>query len=98
MGTKDASARAQQEYAKSMVKYITEEERNHMANFQDDFLGFHDEIPSLFRVFEGFLRMCRKAGITLNPAKIYIGIKKAKFYGFILSKKGSRRSYYSYLI
>ena len=29
MGTKDASARAQQEYAKSMVKYITEEERNH---------------------------------------------------------------------
>ena len=37
MGTKDASARAQQEYVKSMAKYLTEEERHHMANLQDDF-------------------------------------------------------------
>ena len=88
MGTKDASGRAQQEYSRCMSRYLTEEERNHIANFQDDFLGFHDELPSLLRIFEGFLRMCRKAGITLNPAKIHIGIRKAKFYGFTLSKKG----------
>ena len=49
MGTKDASARAQQKYAKSMAKYLTEEERNHMANLQDDFAKEH-------------LRMCRQAG------------------------------------
>ena len=81
MGTKDASGRAQQEYTKAMAKYLSNEEKEHMANFQDDFLGFHDEISPLLRVFEGFLKMCRKAGITLNPAKIHIGIKKAKFYG-----------------
>ena len=54
MGTKDASARAQQEYAKSMAKYLTEEKRNHMANFQDDFLGFHKEIPSLLGCLKDF--------------------------------------------
>ena len=29
-------------------------------------------IPGLIRAFEAFLRMCDKAGITLNPAKIRI--------------------------
>ena len=37
MGTKDASARARQEYVKSMTKYLMEEEQNHMANLQEDF-------------------------------------------------------------
>ena len=88
MGTKDASGRAQQEYCKAMSRHLTEEERSHMANFQDDFLGFSNDIPSLLRLFEGFLKMCRKSGITLNPAKIQIGILTPKFYGFILSEKG----------
>ena len=92
MGTKDASARAQQEYANSMSKHLTDEERNNIANFQDDFLGFHDEIPSLLRIFAAFLKMCRKSGIMLNPAKIRIGIRKCKFYGFLLSKKGMEPS------
>ena len=92
MGTKDASGRAQQEYANSMSKHLKDEERNHLANFQDDFLGFEDDIPSLLRVFEAFLRMCRKSGIMLNPAKVRIGIRKCKFYGFILSKKGMEPS------
>jgi len=92
MGTKDASGRAQQEYSKSMSKHLNEEEKNHLANFQDDFLGFHNEIIGLLRVFEGFLRMCKRAGITLNPAKIRVGIKKCKFYGFTLSEKGMEPS------
>ena len=92
MGTKDASGRAQQVYSKCMSKHLTDEERDFIANFQDDFLGFEDDIPSLLRIFEAFLRMCQKSGIMLNPAKIRIGIRKCKFYGFILSKKGMEPS------
>ena len=88
MGTKNASARAQQEYAKAMSRYLSEDDRNHIANFQDDFLGYEDTVSRLLSVFEGFLRMCLKAGITLNPAKIKVGFRKCKFYGFTLSKKG----------
>ena len=51
MGTKDASARAQQEYSKAMSKYLTEEERSHIVNFQDDFLGYADDIPTLVRMY-----------------------------------------------
>ena len=92
MGTKDASGRAQQEYANCMSKHLNDEERNHIANFQDDFLGFENDIPSLLRTFEAFLKMCKRSGIMLNPAKIRIGIRKCKFYGFILSKKGMEPS------
>ena len=92
MGTKDASGRAQAEYSAAMSRYLSDEERENMANFQDDFLGFHNDIPGLLRIFERFLNMCRKAGITLNPAKIRIGIRKCKFYGFLLSKKGMEPS------
>ena len=92
MGTKDASGRAQMEYTSAMTRYLSDEARSHLANFQDDFLGFHNTIPGLLRTFEEFLQMCDKAGITLNPAKIRIGIRKCKFYGFALSKKGMEPS------
>ena len=92
MGTKDASGRAQMEYTAAMTKYLSDEARAHLANFQDDFLGFHNDIPGLLRTFEEFLQMCDKAGITLNPAKIRIGIRRCKFYGFTLSKKGMEPS------
>ena len=92
MGTKDASGRAQMEYTAAMTRYLSAEDRAHLANFQDDFVGFHNTIPGLIRAFEAFLRMCDKAGITLNPAKIRIGIRKCKFYGFNLSKKGMEPS------
>ncbi len=92
MGTKDASGRAQMEYTAAMTRYLSEEARTHLANFQDDFVGFHNTIPGLIRAFESFLRMCDKAGITLNPAKIRIGIRKCKFYGFNLSQKGMEPS------
>ena len=92
MGTKDASGRAQMEYSAAMTRYLSDEARAHLANFQDDFLGFHNTIPGLTRTYESFLRMCDKAGITLNPAKIRIGVRKCKFYGFNLSKKGMEPS------
>ena len=92
MGTKDASGRAQMEYTAAMNRYLSDEEKSHLANFQDDFLGFHNTIPGLLRTFKAFLSMCRKAGITLNPAKIRIGIHMSKFYGFVLSKKGMEPS------
>ena len=92
MGTKDASGRAQMEYSGAMVRYLTDEARAHLANFQDDFAGFHNTIMGLIRVYEAFLGMCRRAGITLNPAKIRIGIRKCKFYGFCLSEKGMEPS------
>ena len=88
MGTKNASARAQQEYSKAMSRYLSEDDRNHIANFQDDFVGYENTVEQLLKVFEGFLKMCLKAGITLNPAKIKVGLRKCKFYGFTLSKKG----------
>ncbi len=92
MGTKDASGRAQMEYTAAMTKYLSDEARTHLANFQDDFVGFHNSIPGLIRAYEAFLRMCDKAGITLNPAKIRIGVRKCKFYGFNLSEKGMEPS------
>ena len=92
MGTKDASGRAQMEYTAAMTRYLSDEARNHIANFQDDFVGFHNSIQGLIRSFESFLQMCDKAGITLNPAKIRIGIRKCKFYGFNLSEKGMEPS------
>ena len=88
MGTKDASARAQQEYSKAMSRHLTDEERDHISNFQDDFLGFSNEIPKLLQIFEGFLRMCQKSGITLNPLKLKVGISSAMFYGFVINQRG----------
>ena len=92
MGTKDASGRAQMEYTSAMTRYLSDEARTHLANFQDDFVGFHNTIQGLIRTYEAFLRMCDKAGITLNPAKIRIGTRKCKFYGFNLSEKGMEPS------
>ncbi|MCP4456460.1 MAG: hypothetical protein GY816_00290, partial [Cytophagales bacterium] len=88
MGTKDASGRAQQEYSNSMSRFLPGEIHDHIVNFQDDFLGFHNDKSKLIEIFEEFLKMCFKAGITLNPAKISIGTNKAKFYGFHLNKEG----------
>jgi len=88
MGTKDASARAQQEYTKAMSRHLTDEEWDHISNFQDDFAGFADTIPKLLQIFEGFLKMCQKSTITLNPAKLKVGMPSVMFYGYVLSKKG----------
>ena len=34
------------------------------------------------------MRMCRSKGIKMNPAKMHIGADKAKFYGYMVSKRG----------
>ena len=76
MGRKDVSGRARKEYADSMSKYLTNEERNFISNSQDDFLGFEDDTPSLLRIFKALSRMGRNLNIILNPAKIRIGMNK----------------------
>ena len=32
--------------------------------------------------------MCRKNGVRINPAKMMVGVDKAKFYGYVVSGKG----------
>ena len=87
MGSKNASAIAQQIFDEKLQN-LPESSRGHIVNFQDDFLGYANSMAELMRHLEAFLNMCRKAGIRMNPAKVYIGMKKAKFYGFNLSKEG----------
>ena len=38
-------------------------------------------MKSLLQHFEQFLKMCKRAGITLNPAKVRIGYQKEQFFG-----------------
>ncbi len=87
MGSKNASAIAQQIFDEKLQN-LPESSRGHIVNFQDDFLGYANTVAEMLRHFEAFLGMCRSAGIRMNPAKVYIGMKKAKFYGFNLSEKG----------
>ena len=89
MGTKDASGRVQQEHTKAMNKHLSEEDRKHMINFQDDFVGFSNDLPTLFRTFEGFLTTCRKSRVTINPAKLCVTVRHVKFCGFILNEQGA---------
>ena len=76
MGRKDVSERARKEYADSMSKYLTNEERNSISNSQDDFLRFKDDTPFLPRIFEVLSRMVRNSDIMLNLTKIRIRINK----------------------
>ena len=32
--------------------------------------------------------MCKKTGIKMNPAKMYVGASSAKFYGYKVSHRG----------
>ena len=59
-----------------------------MVQFQDDYLGFADEWPRLMRTLEAFFQMARKHKVRLNPAKVQVGIRQAKFYGYVVSEKG----------
>ena len=92
MGTKDTSGRFQQECTKAMNKHLSEEDRKHMINFQDDFVGFSNDLPTLFRTFEGFLTTCRKSRVTINPAKLCVTVRHVKFCGFILNEQGVQPS------
>ena len=81
MGTKNAATVAQNAYTKAMHTMLHQRSFPKIANFADDFLGGANTGESLIQVFEDFLNMCRKAKITLNPAKVRIGYEKEQFFG-----------------
>ena len=81
MGTKNAATVAQNAYTHALHTKLEKDSFEHLANFADDFLGGADTIPDLLQHFEEFLKMCKAAGITLNPAKIRIGYEQEQFYG-----------------
>ena len=87
MGAKNSSSIAQEIFDKKL-QHLPVDTQEHLVNFQDDFLGFADSVADLLRHFETFLIACRKANIKMNPAKVYVGFAKAKFYGFDLSEQG----------
>ena len=81
MGTKNAATISQNAYTHAMYAKLPARSLENVANFADDFLGGEDTPEGLVRVFEDFLIMCRKAGITLNPAKLRIGYEQEQFFG-----------------
>jgi len=86
MGTKNAATVAQNAYTKAMHTMLPQRSFENLANFADDFLGGANTEGSLVRVFEDFLIMCKKAGITLNPAKVRIGYEREQFFGLTVDK------------
>ena len=88
MGAKNASAIAQALFAKFLSQELDVTHLERIVNFQDDFLGFANEWPQLMSTLESFLKMCRATGIKLNPAKVEVGMSRAKFYGYVVSSKG----------
>ena len=90
--TTTTSGRFQQEFIKAMNKHLSDEDRKHMLNFQDDFVVFSNDLPTLFRTFEGFLTMCRESRVTINPVKSYVTVGHVKFCGFILNEQGVQPS------
>ena len=76
------------------MRYTPNYQRDHslenVANFADDFLGGEDTLKGWSECFEDFLIMCRKAGITLNPAKLRIGYEEEQFFGLTV-KNGKIR-------
>ena len=81
MGTKNAATVAQNAYTNALHTLLEVRSFDHIANFADDFLGGANTMTSLLQHFEQFLKMCKRAGITLNPAKVRIGYQKEQFFG-----------------
>ena len=88
MGAKNASAIAQAIFAMFMAEELSEDDLQRMVNFQDDYLGFANEWSQLMQTLESFFKMCRKRKVKLNPAKVQVGVSKAKFYGYTISQQG----------
>ena len=86
MGTKNAATVAQNAYTHALNALLARESADHIANFADDFLGGADTYESLVTHFEEFIKMCRAAGITLNPKKIRIGYEQEQFYGLKITR------------
>ena len=86
MGTKNAATVAQNAYTHALNSLLARQSVDHIANFADDFLGGAETYESLVTHFEEFIKMCRKAGITLNPKKIRIGYEQEQFYGLKITR------------
>ena len=81
MGTKNAATVAQNAYTKALHTMLNPRSFPKIANFADDFLGGADTEDSLVQTFEDFLKMCKKANITLNPEKVRVGYESEQFFG-----------------
>ena len=86
MGTKNATTVAQNAYTQAMNSLLPVKAREHIANFADDFIGGEDTCEELIELFDQFLDMCIKAGITINPKKVSFGYEDEQFYGYRLNK------------
>ena len=69
MGTKNAATVAQNAYTQAMNSLLPAKAREHIANFADDFIGGADTREELIELFDQFLDMCIKAGITADQPK-----------------------------
>ena len=108
MGTCNASTIAQNHYTNAMNKHITGNlpdgtpYLDRIFNFQDDFIIAAHSLEEMSELLEAFLRMCREAGVQMNPAKAHLrsGTRASKdkkgkeqkpgvqFYGYNISAKG----------
>ena len=81
MGTKNAATVVQNAYTNALHHLLPERSFPNIANFADDFLGGADSEEMLLRTFEDFLKMCKRANITLNPEKVRVGYECEQFFG-----------------
>ena len=86
MGTKNAATVSQNVYTQAMNSLLPAKAREHIANFTDDFIGDADTREELIELFDQFLDMCIKIGITINPKKVSFDYEDKKFYGCRLNK------------
>jgi hypothetical protein len=88
MGVKNASSIAQNHYTNALDRHLPEHSKDSVWNFQDDLLSGAQTIDELLVHFKNLLVALEAAGITVNPAKVYIGVRECVFYGYTLSRKG----------
>ena len=81
MGTKNAVTVTQNTYTHALHHMLPQRSFPNIANFVNDFWGGADSEESLLTTFEDFLKMCKKANITLNPEKVRIGYESEQFFG-----------------
>ena len=87
-GQKNAGTHAQGPFRMAMAD-LPIRDRDHLANYVDDFIGFDDDLSSLCEAFGRYLSVCDKHGVTLNPHKTKFGYASADFFGFTADKDGT---------
>ena len=59
-----------------------------LVNFLDDFVLYADTFEELMDVLGEVLSRFAKAGITINPKKMQIGVQRIRYLGHIISYRG----------